>query len=95
VEDSTSASSGLNTKQRKESKCVCGFAHRYAKCYYLNESLRPVNWKANPDIIKAIEERLLKDDKLRRQIEKVKKHVAESQQVSDTEQPSAACAVTD
>jgi hypothetical protein len=75
-------------KERRDLKCVCGFPHRYACCYYLHESLRLANWKPNSDIQKSIDERLQKDQKLRTQIEKVKKQVSETQQ-------SAAHAVTD
>jgi hypothetical protein len=49
--------------------CVCGADHRWARCYYLIESIRPTNWKEDEGIRKNIDQKLASDPKLKKAVE--------------------------
>jgi hypothetical protein len=78
-------------KDKAKKQCVCGGMHLYRDCFYLNESRRPARWIPRPDTLRAIEEKLAKDEKLRSQNERARLSVtpAVSYPASQTLQPSA------
>jgi hypothetical protein len=49
--------------------CVCGADHRWARCFYLIESIRPADWKEDEGIRKKIDERLASNPKLKKAVE--------------------------
>ncbi len=78
-------------KEKGKKQCVSGGMHLYRDCFYLNESCRPSGWIPRAATLRAIEEKLVRNEKLRSQIERAKQSVAPatSQQASQTPMPSA------
>jgi hypothetical protein len=35
--------------------CICEKPHKFDRCFYINQSLRPEGWKANPEIIQKFD----------------------------------------
>ena len=44
--------------QDKKKTCLCGRAHLYHECYYLNSETRPPNWQGKPETFAKINEKL-------------------------------------
>jgi len=55
--------------QSQSPGCVCGADHRWRRCFYLIESIRPANWKEDEGIRKKIDEKLASDPKLKKAVE--------------------------
>lgn len=53
--DSTNKNQGSERPKRGPEDCPCGEKHRFDKCPYLIESLRPNGWKPNKDIEQRFE----------------------------------------
>jgi hypothetical protein len=70
------------------SSCVCGMKHPYADCYYLFPNLRPDGWKPNPGVEKRIETTLTKNDRIRRNVDRVKQRHAASAAPAASPAPS-------
>jgi hypothetical protein len=56
--------------------CVCGQPHRFGSCNYLIPSIRPSNWKPNPQIENSIKEKLEKNSRLAANVEKARRWAA-------------------
>lgn len=57
---------GMNANGTTEDPpCVCGQKHRYSKCFYLIESIRPSGWRPNQDVQRRIDAALGKNPKLK------------------------------
>jgi hypothetical protein len=69
----------IDPKDDKKRKCLCGQEHQFHECPYLIESVRPKDWKPDPDIEKRIEEKMNANPKLRTKIKYVRQEVAEKQ----------------
>ncbi len=59
-------------------ECVCGRAHWYKDCFYINETIRLKWWKPKSEIVKKIEE-AMKDSKVKNDTENAKKQAARKQ----------------
>jgi len=59
---------GKSSPEDEKQRCVCGKLHKYAICWYLNESTRPDNFREDEKIKKRVEE-ALKDESLRKQVD--------------------------
>ena len=59
--DSGSGSGSYKDASNKK-RCVCGSQyHSIEQCFYINEAIRPVNWKPRNRKAKTIQERISKD----------------------------------
>jgi hypothetical protein len=61
--DSANQSHGNERPKRGPEDCPCGDKHRFDKCPYLIESVRPNGWRPNADIMERFE-RLKRNPKL-------------------------------
>ncbi|OJD16484.1 hypothetical protein AJ78_03339 [Emergomyces pasteurianus Ep9510] len=74
----------------EQADCLCGGRDKWAKCFYLNPSIQPNNWKEREDRRQKINE-ALQDDGLKRKVDNaIKKASAEKTQVVQ-ERPLEAC----
>jgi hypothetical protein len=60
---------GVHQDGTQSQACVCGANHRWARCYYLIESIRPASWKEDEGIRKKIDKKLASDPKLKIAVE--------------------------
>ena len=51
------------SEAKPKSPCVCGKIHRYAQCWYLDNSTAPAGWQENLTVRKKVEEQLQKPEK--------------------------------
>ena len=66
------------TEEKKLSPCLCGIEHRYKDCPYLNELVRPKDWKPDLNLQKQIDEKLQKSLRLRTSVERMQKRQGKS-----------------
>jgi hypothetical protein len=66
--DSTNQNHGNEQPKRGPEDCPCGDKHRFDKCPYLIESMRPNGWRPNADIMERFE-RLKQNPKLQNAME--------------------------
>lgn len=61
-----------NNYSNRKRPCICGDSHSWRQCCYLNEAIRPTNWKSDPAIKKQVDRKL--------EIPKTKQAVERAQQ---------------
>ncbi|KAF7174442.1 hypothetical protein CNMCM5623_007239 [Aspergillus felis] len=82
--DSTNQNQGNERPKRGPEDCPCGEKHRFDKCPYVIESIRPNGWKPNKDIEKKFE--WIKENKptLRQAMESAIKRANQNQNKEST-----------
>ncbi|KAG6995781.1 hypothetical protein G7Y79_00042g078860 [Physcia stellaris] len=78
----SSGTSSFRGQNQSRDPCICGKKHFYGDCFYLNENIRPDDFKLKPEIVAKIDE-AKKNPKKRRQIEQSIKRADEKRQKKD------------
>jgi len=63
----------------RKSICLCGVEHQFPDCPYLIQSIRPEDWKPDPDIEKQIEEKINNNPRLKTKIKYARIDAAKKQ----------------
>jgi hypothetical protein len=71
--------------------CFCGMKHRWAKCFYLNESIRPSWWTPQENIFKKIKDEMEAKPELK---ERAKQAVKDFNDSNDTTQKASTMSTT-
>jgi hypothetical protein len=79
--DSANQSHGNEWLKRGPEDCPCGDKHRFDKCPYLIESVRPNGWRPNADIMERFK-RLKRNPKLRYAMESAIRRANENQEAA-------------
>jgi transposase InsO family protein len=61
------------TNQQQSQQCPCGRRHRFGRCYYVIESIRPTGWKNKIEIQKKVEEHMKNNKDFKKAVEKARK----------------------
>jgi hypothetical protein len=69
--------------EKKKRPCVCGLDHRFEKCPYLIESIRPKDWKPDLEIQKKIDDKL-KNPNCKAAVKRAQKKAVKEQQEKST-----------
>src|SRR5262249_5059633 len=83
AEDTKSDTKSDNKSDKDKKLCLCGEEHRWRKCRYLIESLRPKDWKPDPNIQKKIDEKLQNNAKLKDIIKRIRKQIRQNNEKKD------------
>jgi len=63
----------------RKSICLCGVEHQFPDCPYLIQSIRPEDWKPDPDIEKQIKEKINNNPRLKTKIKYARIDAAKKQ----------------
>ena len=65
-------------------KCICQEQHYYVDCCYLNTTVRPANWKADPQI-QSLVDKVLLDQTLKKRIASIMAKGVKEKKAKDTQ----------
>lgn len=81
-----SGQSNQTASDPKKKSCPCGRTHKFDKCWYVNEYIRPTDWKPDPEVEKEFE-KARRSTTFKYSMDKAIERIKKDQSNKDTSEP--------